>query len=235
MSWTPGALFNGMIAPDTKYAIKGVIWYQGEADGGPLRAPNYGRVFAALIKDWRRQWGEGDFPFLYVQISSFDTSAGGWGDTRDGQRRALSLINTGMAVTLDVGVARNVHPPDKQTVGARLAQAALGAVYGEQGEYSSPRFLQATTEPGAMRIWFTHAEGLTTRGAPQEDFEVAAEDKKFFPGSARIEKIGDRETVLVQSDKVPNPKYVRYGWSGVVKSYFYNAAGLPGGTFTSEP
>jgi hypothetical protein len=223
-----------MIAPVTKYAIKGVIWYQGEADGGPLRGPNYSRVFGALIKDWRRQWGEGDFPFLYVQLSSFETSAG-WGDTRDSQRRVLGLANTGMAVALDVGLPKNVHPPDKQTVAVRPALAALGPVHGGQGEFSSPQFLQATTETGSTRVWLTHAEGLTTHGMPLGDFEVAGVDHVFLQGTATLETVGKADTVVVRSDKVSSPKYVRYAWAGVVTHYLYNASGLPLGTSTSDP
>jgi sialate O-acetylesterase len=157
-AWAPGTLFNAMIAPYTRFAIKGVLWYQGETDSDAKRAPYYFRVFSALISDWRRQWGEGDFPFFFVQISSFNSTAPGWPVVRDAQRRTLSLRNTGMAVTLDVGTPDNVHPPDKQTVGNRLALAARATVYGEKVEYSSPDFLQATTEPNAMRVWFTTAK-----------------------------------------------------------------------------
>jgi sialate O-acetylesterase len=233
-SWAPGSLFNAMIAPDTHYTIKGVIWYQGETDSAAERAPYYSRVFATLISDWRRQWGEGDFPFFFTQISSYNSTPETWSLVRDAQRRALALRNTGMVVTLDVGAADNVHPPDKQTVGDRLARVARATVYGEKIEYSSPEFLQATTEPNAMRVWFTHANGLTTHGQEVGGFELAGDDHKFVPATAKIEKIGESETVLVFSPQLPFPRFVRYDWSGVVTTYLYNDAGLPTGTFTSE-
>jgi sialate O-acetylesterase len=233
-SWVPGTLFNAMIAPYTRFTMKGVLWYQGETDSDAKRAPYYSRVFSALISDWRRQWGQGDFPFFFVQISSFNSTAPGWPLVRDAQRRALSLRDTGMAVTLDVGTPDSVHPPDKQTVGNRLALAARATVYGEVIEYSSPEFLQATTAPNAMRVWFTHAAGLTTHGQEVGGFELAGDDHTFVPATAKIEKVGESNTVLVSAPKVPFPRFVRYDWSGVVTTFLYNGAGLPAGTFTSE-
>jgi sialate O-acetylesterase len=228
-SWTPGTLYNAMIAPYTKYTIKGAIWYQGETDASAERAPNYARVFAALIQDWRRQWAQGEFPFLFVQISSFGNGAD-WGTLRDAQRRTLELSGTGMAVSLDVGLAENIHPPDKQTVGARLAQTALGMVYGEKVEAASPMFVQATSEGNSIRAWFSHADGLTTKGQALGGFEVAGEDHKFMPATGKIEK----DTVILSSPSVAEPRYVRYAWTGTVTSWFYNSSGLPAGSFTSE-
>jgi sialate O-acetylesterase len=233
-AWVPGTLFNAMIAPYTRFTIKGALWYQGETDSDARRAPYYVRVFPTLISDWRQQWGEGDFPFFFVQISSFNSPAPGWPVVRDAQRRTLSLRHTGMAVTVDVGTPGNVHPPDKQTVGHRLALAARATVYGEKVEYSSPEFLQATTEPGGMRVWFTHADGLTSKGEEVGGFEVAGDDRNFVPATAKIEKIGESDTVLVSSPKVAFPRFVRYDWSGVITTFLYNGAGLPAGTFTSE-
>jgi sialate O-acetylesterase len=233
-SWVPGTLFNAMIAPYTRFTIKGVIWYQGETDSDGKRAPYYFHVFSTLISDWRQQWSQGSFPFLFVQISSFNSPAPGWPVVRDAQRRTLDLRHTGMAVTLDVGTPDNVHPPDKQTVAHRLALIARAEVYGEAIEYSSPEFLQASAEPNAMRVWFTHAGGLTTRGQEIGGFEVAGEDHHFMPATAKIEKIGESDTVLVSSPRIAFPRYVRYEWSGVVTTFLYNQAGLPAGTFTSE-
>ena len=143
-SWGPTDLFNGMVAPAIDFTIKGVIWYQGETDSSAGRAPLYERTFPAMITDWRSRWGEGNFPFLFVQLSSFtSTPAETWGVVREAQRRTLKLANTGMAVSLDVGQADNVHPPDKQTVGARLALAARAVAYGEAVEFSGPLFLEA--------------------------------------------------------------------------------------------
>jgi sialate O-acetylesterase len=230
----PAVLFNGMIAPLTGYTIKGVIWYQGESDSPPERAQNYARIFPLLINDWRRQWGQGDFPFLFVQISSFTSPKEDWGQVRDAQRRTLAVRNTGMAVTLDIGEADNVHPPDKQTVGNRLARIALGAAYGERVACASPEFREATIEGSAIRVWFSNAQGLNARGKPVGGFEVAGEDGVFVPAQARIEEIGSQSTVVVSSPQVPSPRYVRYGWSNVVTDFLYNDAGLPLGTFTSE-
>ena len=233
--WLPSSLYNGMIAPDTKYAIKGAIWYQGEADASIAYGPYYTRVFGALIGDWRRQWAQGDFPFLFVQLSSWAPTSDPWSTVRDAQRRTLSLKNTGMAVTLDVGEPKNIHPADKQTVGARLAAAALGGTYGERVESASPTFVQATVENASVRAWFSHANGLTTKGQSVGGFEVAGYDHKFVPAEARIEKVGANGTVVATAPDVPHPHYVRYGWTPVVTSYLYNSAGLPAGTFTSEP
>jgi sialate O-acetylesterase len=228
-SFTPGTLYNAMIAPYTKYAIKGAIWYQGETDASADRAPYYQRVFTAMIEDWRRQWAQGEFPFLFVQISSYGNGSD-WGTLRDQQRRTLSLGATGMAVSIDVGLAGNIHPPDKQTVGARLAQTALGMVYGEKVETASPMFVQATTEGSSLRVWLSHAEGLTTKGQPLGGFEIAGEDRKFVPATGTIEG----STVLLSAPSVTAPKYVHYAWTGTVTSYLYNASGLPAGSFTSE-
>ncbi|MGH9587055.1 MAG: sialate O-acetylesterase [Acidobacteriaceae bacterium] len=230
----PSVLFNGMIVPLTGYTIKGVIWYQGASDSLPQRAKNYSRIFPLLINDWRRHWNEGDFPFLYAQISSYKGTDQFWGEVRDAQRQTLSVRNTGMAVTLDVGEADNVHPPDKQTVGARLAAIALAKVYGQKGAYASPEFREATVEGNAIRVWFTHAQGLNARGKPVGGFEVASEDGAFVPADAKIEKIDGQSTVVVSAGSVPNPHYVRYGWNNMVTHFLYNSAGFPLGTFTSE-
>jgi sialate O-acetylesterase len=218
-----------MIAPLTKYTIKGFLWYQGESDGSNERAPHYLDLFEDLITDWRDQFQQGDLPFLYVQLTSFSAGTG-WGVVRDAQRRTLALRNTAMAVTLDVGDPTNVHPADKQTVGERLALAARGMVYGEDVAYQSPLFREATTEPGAMRVWFDHAKGLKVLIMQVEGFEVAGADHHFVPATAKIEG----ETVVVRSKDVPEPKYVRYAWTGIAPSPLYNAAGLPASSFTSE-
>ena len=233
-SYTPGTLFNAMIAPYVRYTIKGAIWYQGESDSAPSRSPYYHRVFSSLISDWRKQWAQGDFPFLYVQISSYTADNEGWGRVREAQRETLSLVNTGMAVSVDVGLEKNIHPPDKQTVAARLAANALGIAYGSKAEHASPDFLQTSTENASIRIWMQHAEGLTTRSQPLGGFEVAGDDRKFVAATGRIEKIGVVNTIVLAAPSVAMPKYARYAWSGVVSSYVYNAAGFPMGTFTSE-
>ncbi len=228
-SWLPAGPYNGMIAPLTKYSIKGFLWYQGESDTGNERALHYADLFGGLIEDWRSQFRQGNLPFLYVQLTSFDGGTG-WGVVRDAQRRTLDLRNTAMAVTLDVGDKTNIHPPDKQTVGGRLALAARGMVYGEEIAYLSPLYRQVTTEPGAIRVWFDNAQGLMTRGATLEGFQVAGADHKFVDAGATIEG----ETVVIRSKDLAMPEYVRYAWNGVAPAALYNAAGLPASTFTSE-
>ncbi len=235
-SWSPASLYNGMIAPFIPMSIRGFIWYQGETNSAQDRAPYYHTLFSSLIRDWRMQFAQANLPFYFVQISSFNSPAEDWGRVRDAQRRTLQLTNTAMAVTLDVGTPDNVHPPDKQTVGHRLALAARHMVYGETDlPYASPLFRQATTqiEPDgatALRVWFDHAQGLTPRGEPIDAFEIAGADHHFVPAQARI----DGQTVLVSASAVPHPVYVRYGWMGVMPHNLYNAAGLPASTFTSE-
>jgi sialate O-acetylesterase len=234
-SWTPAGLYNGMIAPLTPFSVRGFIWYQGETNSAHDRAPYYETLMNGLIGDWRMHFAQGNLPFCYVQISSFNSPGEDWGRVRDAQRRTLEVANAAMAVTLDVGSPDNVHPPDKQTVGHRLALAARHLVYGEDVAYASPLFRQATAElqpdgATALRIWFDHAQGLTTHGGPSTAFEVAGADRHFVAGQAKIEG----ETVVVSASAVPHPVYVRYGWMGVMPDNIFNAAGLPMSTFTSE-
>jgi sialate O-acetylesterase len=236
VSWSPAGLYNGMIAPLTPMAIKGFLWYQGETNSGSGRATAYAPLFTAMIGDWRMHFAQGNLPFLYVQISSFSSPKEDWGLVRDGERRGLSVANTAMAVSLDRGNPDNVHPADKQTIGARLALAARGLVYGEPVPYSGPLFREATTEPRpdgtlAMRVWFDHAEGLSLRNQGESGFEVAGPDRNFVPARAAVEG----STIVVSAPAINRPTYVRYGWTGVVPGFIYNHANLPAPTFTSEP
>jgi sialate O-acetylesterase len=227
--WLPAGLYNGMISPLTGYSIKGFLWYQGESDHEPYRVANYTALFEELIADWRNHFAQGDLPFLYAQISSFN---GGdtWAVIRDDQRRALAVSNTAMAVTLDVGEAGNVHPPDKQTVAARMALAARGMVYGEKVEYQSPLFREATVVPGGVRVWFDHAKGLRYKDSKLEGFELAGADHRFVPADATL----DGETVVLKSSAIGKPRYVRYAFAAVAPPSLYNAVGLPASTFSSE-
>lgn len=231
-SWAPAALFNGMVAPAVSFSMKGVIWYQGESDSGPERAPMYSKVFPKLISDWRAHWREGDFPFLYVQISSFKSNATEtWPIIREAQLRTLALTNTGMAVTIDIGNPDNVHPANKQAVGDRLALAARAIAYGEHIEYSGPLFRQTSTENSGIRVWFDHVDGgLVAKGGELQGFEIAGEDHHFIPATARI----DGQTVLVTSPQVSRPEYVRYGWANAPTVNLFNSIGLPASPFTSE-
>lgn len=229
-SWAPGLLWNGMIAPLTPFAIRGVLWYQGESNSALERAPLYKSIFRALIEDWRRQWAIGDFPFLYVQISNFkSTPAEDWAVLREQQRRTLEVRNTAMAVTIDIGNPDDVHPTDKVDVGLRLARAARALTYGESVEYNGPSFRQATAEGASIRTWFDDAEGLTAKGGDVTGFEVAGTDGKFVPASAKIEG----ETIVASSPDVPEPVAVRYGWANSPQCNLFNAEGLPASPFTS--
>jgi sialate O-acetylesterase len=231
LSWGPGMLWNGMITPLTPFPIRGVIWYQGESNSKLERAPLYGRVFRTLIEDWRRKWGEGDFPFLFVQISNFKSDGKeDWATVREGQRRTLELNNTGMAVTIDIGNPDNVHPTDKVDVGLRLALAARALSYDEDISYSGPMFRQATPEGSAIRAWFDHhAKGLGAKGGALTGFEVAGVDGKFVAATATI----DGNTVVATSPLVAEPVYVRYGWANSPECNLFNGEGLPASPFTS--
>jgi sialate O-acetylesterase len=228
-SWQPAGLYNAMIAPLTPFPIRGVIWYQGESNASPRRAPLYGRLFQAMIRDWRAAWGLGDFPFLFVQLANYKTSPESmWPELREAQRQTLALRNTGMAVTIDIGNPDDIHPRNKQDVGLRLALAARAIAHGEAIEHSGPLFRQATQEGASLRAWFDHAAGL--RGSAK-GFEVAGADRKYVPAEARI----DGATVVVSSAGVPAPTYVRYGWADNPGCELFNAAGLPASPFISEP
>ena len=234
-SWMPAGLYNGMVAPYVGYTIKGFLWYQGETNSGVGRAQYYRTLFPALIADWRGRFAQGNLPFLYAQISSFNSTGEDWGEIRDVQRRTLAVANTAMAVTTDVGESANVHPADKQTVAYRLSLAARATVYGERLQYAGPLFRQATTERAlsggmAMRVWFDYAHGLTSQGRPIEGFELAGEDRKYMAAQARI----DGETVVVSSAAVAEPHYVRFGWPSFFDHNLYNDAQLPMSTFSSD-
>jgi sialate O-acetylesterase len=230
--WQPAGLFNAMIAPLTRFPIRGAIWYQGESNAGPERAPLYAHLFQTMIQDWRRAWGQGDFPFLFVQIADFKTGPDAmWPEVRDAQRRTLSLANTGMAVTIDIGEATNIHPLNKQDVGLRLALAAEAISYGEKIEYSGPLFRQATVEGNSMRVWFDHTTGgLKTQGEVVLGFEVAGADGKFVEAQARIEGA----TVVVSASSVSEPRRVRYAWKDVPDCNLFNGENLPASPFRSE-
>lgn len=232
VSWEPAGLYNAMVNPFTPFPIRGVIWYQGESNSPLDRAAMYQRIFPALIADWRRHWNQDNFPFLYVQISSFtSTPQEAWAVIREAQRRTLSVANTGMAVTIDIGNPDNVHPSDKLDVGHRLALAARALSYGESIEYSGPIFRQASVEEGAIRVDFDHvASGLVAKGGALTGFEIAGDDHKFVMATATI----DGSSVSVSAKDVPNPRYVRYGWQNAPVVNLFNGEGLPASPFTSE-
>lgn len=231
-SWAPGGLYNAMIAPLTLFPIRGAIWYQGESNASPERAFYYANAFQTMIQDWRRAWGVGDFPFLFVQLANYNAGKNSrWPELREAQLQTLRLRNTGMASAVDIGDPGNIHPKDKQDVGARLALAARAIAYGEQIEYSGPIFRQAVRQGNAMRVFFNHAgSGLTAKGGEVSSFEIAGADHIYQPAEARI----DGYTVVVSSPSVSAPVSVRYGWSDNPAGNLYNVEGLPASPFRSR-
>lgn len=230
----PSVLFNAMIAPLTHYTIRGVIWYQGESN--VRRAYEYRRLFKTMIQDWRRAWGLGDFPFLFVQLANFlqvkpEPSESAWAELREAQLMALELPNTGMAVAIDIGEANDIHPRNKQDVGKRLALVARAIVYGEKITYSGPIYDRMKIEGNCIRIWFKHVNGgLVAKGGELKGFAIAGPNRKFVWATAKIE--GD--TVVVSSPQVPNPVAVRYAWADNPVCNLYNKAGLPASPFRTD-
>ena len=223
----PTGLYNAMIAPLVPYAIRGATFYQGEANAG--RARQYQTLLPALIADWRRAWGQGDFPFLFVQIAPYN---GQPPEIREAQLLAWqSTKNTAMVVTLDVGDAADIHPANKQPVGIRLALAARALAYGEKLEYSGPVFQQMIVTDNRAAIRFTHlAGGLVAPGGTLTGFTMAGADGVFHPAEASIS--GD--SVIVTATDVPQPHAVRYAWANVAAGNLFNSAGLPASPFRTD-
>jgi sialate O-acetylesterase len=224
---TPSILFNGMINPLLPYAIRGVIWYQGESNSA--RAKEYHDLFPAMIGDWRAQWRQGDFPFLFVQIAPFKRMLP---EIREAQLMTLGKVpNTAMAVTTDVGDFHDIHPIQKEPVGERLALAARALAYGELLEYSGPLYKSARTNGNAIMISFDHAGmGLVAKGGPLKGFVLAGSDKTFVPAKAEIQG----KTVVVTAPGVSNPVAVRYAWENVPEVNLFNQAGLPASPFRTD-
>jgi sialate O-acetylesterase len=226
-------LFNGMIQPVIPFAIRGAIWYQGESIiGGGAGIALYPHVQAALIRDWRKLWGEGDFPFYIVQLAGQE-AASNRPEVREAQATVLTLNNTGMAVTTDIGEAKNVHPKNKQDVGDRLSRIALAKVYGRKIEFSGPAYEAMKVEGSAVRLTFSHLGGglVAKDGAMLKWFEIAGADKKFVAADAKL----DGDTVVVSSPAVAAPVAVRYAWVNYpVGCNLFNAAGLPAAQFRTD-
>jgi sialate O-acetylesterase len=223
----PTVLYNGMIAPLLPYAMRGVIWYQGESNVG--REQQYRALFPAMIADWRQAWGEGDFPFLFVQIAPYSGNTPG---IREAQFLTLQRSpNTAMAVITDGGDANDIHPPHKQPVGARLALAARALAYGEHIEYSGPLYQSMKIKGNRVILNFTHiGGGLVAKGGELKGFILAGADGKFVPAQAEIHG----RTVVVTSDQVAKPVAVRYGWANVPEVNLFNLDGLPASPFQSD-
>lgn len=231
------SLYNAMIAPVARYGIRGAIWYQGESNA--WEAYRYRKLFPAMIQGWRRAWGQGDFPFLFVQLANFGQPPGPsgpgdstWAELREAQLMALAVPNTGMAVTVDIGEGQDIHPRNKQEVGRRLALLAGTLVYGWKGESSGPRYQSMSIEGGAIRLRFTHVgRGLVAAwGDKLQGFAVAGSDRRFLWADAAI--AGD--TVVVSSPQVPQPVAVRYAWGDDPPCNLYNLEGLPASPFRTD-
>ncbi len=227
---SPAALYNGMLAPLVPYAIRGVIWYQGESN--VARAAQYRRLFPALIEDWRARFARGAFPFYFVQIApyAYDGDGGQAAELREAQLMTLATRNTAMAVTMDIGDPADIHPTNKLEVGRRLALCALAKTYGRDVECSGPLLRAMQVEGSAIRVGFDHGRGLTSGDAAPTCFTIAGHDRVFHPARATI----DDETVIVRSDEVTTPVAVRFAWGAADVPNLRNAAGLPASSFRTD-
>lgn len=230
--WTPASLFNGMINPLLPYALRGTLWYQGESNAE--RAAEYRARFAAMITAWRGHFGQGDFPFYWVSLANYkvpeDKTGLSYAFLREAQTQTLALPNTGQALAVDIGNPDDIHPTNKQEVGRRLALLAKHRVYGVIGDDTGPTFASATREGAALRVRFTHADGLIAHDKPVQSLELAGADRVFHPAEAKI----DRGTLLVISPQVRDPVAVRYAWKNSPEANLYNGAGLPAVPFRTD-
>jgi len=234
----PTALWNAMIHPLIPYGIRGAIWYQGESNAN--RAMEYRTLFPTMIQGWRKAWGS-DFPFLYVQLTGFFSGNppatqprdSYWAELREAQSMTLSTPNTGMAVIIDIGEERDIHPKNKQDVGKRLALIARAKVYGEKVEDSGPVYKSMKVEGNAIRLTFDHAEdGLVMKETTNADhaFAIAGPDHRFVWAQGKV----DGDSVVVSSPEVSDPAAVRYAWDYVPPAVLFNKAGLPASPFRTD-
>lgn len=226
-------LFNGMLNPIVPFGIKGAIWYQGESNVS--RAVQYRKLFPAMITDWRKRFGQGDFPFLYVQLAPYKYGGNPTllAEQWESQLKTLSLPNTGMCVTTDITTINDIHPPKKQDVGRRLALWALAKNYGKDGlVHSGPLYDSMAVDGNKIRVKFKHVGGglVAEGGKPLSHFTIAGEDQKFVPATATIE--GD--SVVVSSDQVAKPVAVRFAWDQLAEPNFFNAEKLPASPFRTD-
>ncbi len=233
----PSLLYNAMIHPVLPYTIKGFTWYQGESN--TAQPYLYRKLFPMMIKDWRAHWGEGDLPFLFVQLANFmqpkpEPSESNWAELREAQSMTLSVPNTGMATIIDIGEANNIHPKDKQDVGKRLALAALKLAYNQDVVYSGPIFKSMSTEGNKVRLAFDHTgSGLMVKDkyGYVKGFAVAGPDKHFYWARGYL----DGDEVVVWSNNVENPVAVRYAWAdNPDDADLYNKEGLPASPFRTD-
>ena len=237
ISYQPLGIFNAMIAPLLNYSIKGVIWYQGEANSS--RAHDYHELFASMIIDWRKKWKQGNFPFLFVQLPNFgeinkEPSESNWAELREAQANTLSLPNTAMAVAIGIGEWNDLHPLNKRDVGERLALGALHIAYGEKNIiYSSPLYQSMKTEGNRIIISFKHTGGkLIAKGSVDpKHFSITGDNKRFVWANAKIE----RDKVIVWNDAIAHPVAVRYAWADNPEgANLYNIGDLPASPFRTN-
>ncbi|BET65908.1 sialate O-acetylesterase [Opitutales bacterium ASA1] len=223
----PSVLHDGMIAPLVPYALRGALFYQGESNAG--RPAQYRRLLPTMIADWRRTWGAGEFPFLFVQIAPYQ---GQPPEIREAQFLAWKEThNTAMIVTIDAGDAEDIHPAEKRPVGERLALAARALAYGESIAYSGPEYVSAEFGDGRATVRFNHtAGGMVAPGGVLTGFTIAGADGVFHPAEATI----DGTCVVVSAPEVSAPVAVRYGWANVAEGTLFNDAGLPASPFRSD-
>jgi sialate O-acetylesterase len=234
----PANLFNGMIQPLVPYGIRGAIWYQGERNSHGEPSVLYGLQLQTMIGDWRTRFGQGDFPFFFVQLPNFQrlqeqpSEHTGWVMVREGMLKTLAVPNTGMAITVDVGEANDIHPKNKQAVGQRLGLWGLATVYGKAIVYCGPICESTSIKNGTVVVQFEHVgDGLkTTDGEPLKGFAVAGADRRFVWADAKIE--GNR--VIVSSPEVKKPVAVRYAWGSHPPVNLVNSADLPASPFRSD-
>lgn len=227
--YEPCYLYESGIRPLEQFPIKGIIWYQGESNAHNREA--HEKLFKLLVESWRKNWGDANLPFYFVQLSSIDRPSWTW--FRDSQRHLMEEIpHTGMAVCSDRGDSLDVHPKMKKEVGERLAAWALNETYERKNVVpSGPLYKSMQVKGEAAYLSFDYADGLTTSdGQPIRTFEVAGEDESFYPAQAVVEN----GKLKVWSDKVKNPKTVRYGWQPFTRANLVNGAGLPASTFRTE-
>jgi sialate O-acetylesterase len=233
----PTSLYNAMLAPATHHTIKGILWYQGESN--IRNAAEYEKLLPALIRDWRSKWQQGDLPFLFVQLPNYDDvqylpTESPWAVLREGTRKTLSVPSTGMAVTIDVGEWNDIHPDRKKEVGERLALAAMKVAYGEKAiVHSGPLVQSGTLDGNKIMLTFSNTgSGLTTAdGEALSSFAIAGADKKFVWANATIKD----DKVIVWSDAVAAPRYVRYAWADNPDNpNLFNKEGLPASPFQAE-
>jgi len=234
----PASLYNGMIEPLAPFALRGAIWYQGESNAGGSAAGLYGLQLRTMIANWRQRWGQGEFPFLWVQLPNFRAAqqapveTSGWVIVQEQMRKTLAVPNTGMAITIDVGEADDIHPKNKQDVGKRLALWALGTTYGKQLVHSGPLSQSMSVQDGKIAVRFEHVgEGLKTIGEVVKGFAIAGEDRQFVFAEARI---AGPDTVVVSSPDVARPVAVRYAWAANPDANLFNSAGLPASPFRTD-